>query len=95
MNGPELKQVSKLRAIPEDGVGSVAGLIEGAGSSVLVKTFTFDSPALLAAVQAARTRGLAVRVMLNPQRSSGTRANDAAMEALRAAGGTGPARTSP
>ena len=86
MNRPELKQVSRLMVMPEDGVGSVAGLIEGAGASVLIKMFTFDSPALLAAVQAAQARGLAVRVMLNPQRSSGTRANDATMEALRAAG---------
>ena len=86
MSHPELKQVSQVMVMPEDGVGSVAGLIEGAGASVLIKMFTFDSPALLAAAQAARARGLAVRVMLNPQRSSGTRANDGTMQALRAAG---------
>ena len=86
MNHPELKQVSRLMVMPEDGAASVAGLIEGAATSVLIKMFTFDSPALLAAVQAARARGLAVRVMLNPRRSSGTRANDATMEALRASG---------
>ena len=48
--------------------------------------FTFTSAILEAALIAAATRGVLVRVMLNPHRSSGSRANDQTIDNLRAGG---------
>ena len=71
---------------PEAGVGPVVGLIEQARQYICVKMFTFTSAMLVAALAAAARRGVLVRVMLNPHRSSGSRANDETLEQLRAAG---------
>jgi phosphatidylserine/phosphatidylglycerophosphate/cardiolipin synthase-like enzyme len=71
---------------PEDGTEPVAALIAGARASVRVKMFTFTEPALIDALVQAQARGVAVRVMLNPARSSGSRANDETLATLRAAG---------
>ena len=73
---------------PEDGVGMVVTLIGRARQSILVKMFTFTSATLVGALLDAAARGVAVRVMLNPKRSSGSRANDAVFEQLRAGGVT-------
>ena len=81
-----LKHVERVLVMPQDGIGAVVALIGSARRSLMVKMFTFDSPTLLEAVVAAKARGVSVRVMLNPRRSSGSRANDATMGALRAAG---------
>ncbi|HTE37933.1 MAG TPA: phospholipase D-like domain-containing protein, partial [Reyranella sp.] len=59
-----------------------------ARQSILVKMFTFTSATLLGALLDAAARGVAVRVMLNPKRSSGTRANDGVFDQLRAGGVT-------
>jgi phosphatidylserine/phosphatidylglycerophosphate/cardiolipin synthase-like enzyme len=73
--------------MPHDGVEPIVALIDAAKSTVKIKMFTFfDSPALFAALKAAYQRGVAVRVMLNPRRSSGTRANDETADALRGLG---------
>jgi cardiolipin synthase len=71
---------------PEDGLGPVVDMIDAARHCVLVKMFTFTSPALIAAVVGAHRRGVPVRVMLNPARSSGTRANDETLARLTEAG---------
>ncbi len=71
---------------PEDGTEPVTALIAGARASVRVKMFTFTEPALIDALAQAQARGVAVRVMLNPARSSGSRANDETLATLRAAG---------
>ena len=54
--------------------------------TLLVKQFTLTEPTLVEAVIAAHRRGVDVRVMLNPHRSSGDRANDETHAALRKAG---------
>ena len=71
---------------PSDGVLPLLELIGNAERSVWIKQFTFTHPALLDAVIAAHNAGRDVRVMLNPHRSSGDRANDAAYATLEAAG---------
>ena len=71
---------------PDDGVAPLLRLIGEAESSVWIKQFTFTHPELLDAVIAAHNAGRDVRVMLNPHRSSGDRANDAAYAVLEAAG---------
>ncbi len=71
---------------PDDGVGPVVDLISRARHSLLIKQFTFTEPRILAAVIERHRAGVAVRVMLNPKRSSGSRANDATFADLEAAG---------
>ena len=73
---------------PEDSVGAVVALVGQARQSILVKMFTFTSATLLGALLDAAARGVAVRVMLNPKRSSGSRANDGVFDQLRAGGVT-------
>lgn len=72
--------------IPDDGRGPLLDLICGAKLSLLVKQFSFDDPVLLDALIAAKQRGVAVRVMLNARRSSGSRANDETFARLKEAG---------
>ncbi len=71
---------------PEDGPHPVIGMIAAAQRSILIKQFTFDHPEILEAVIAAHRSGRDVRVMLNPHRSSGDRANDATEARLRQEG---------
>ncbi|ORA34949.1 phospholipase D-like domain-containing protein [Mycobacterium aquaticum] len=71
---------------PDDGVQPVLEFISSAQSSLLIKQFTFTEPSLVAAVIDRHRAGVAVRVMLNPQRSGGDRANDETFEQLSAAG---------
>lgn len=70
---------------PADGTASLLRMIGAAERSIYVKQFTFTHPQLLQAIVAARRSGRNVKVMLNPHRSSGDRANDAAFELLAAA----------
>ncbi len=74
--------------MPEDGVESVVALMATAMRTIRLKMFTFDSPELIAGLVASQARGVEVRVMLNPKRSSGSRANDTTVDTLRAAGVT-------
>lgn len=71
---------------PDDGVQPVRDLIASAEKSLLVKQFTFTEPSLVAAVIERHRAGVAVRVMLNPQRSGGDRANDETFEQFSRAG---------
>jgi cardiolipin synthase len=61
---------------PDDGVEPVRDFISTAEKSLLIKQFTFSEPSLLQAVMDRKAAGAAVRVMLNPKRSGGDRAND-------------------
>lgn len=83
-----LSHVARVLVQPRDGIAPVMALIDAAQSTIVVKMFAFTSPALLDALVGAQARGVRVRVMLNPARSSGSRANDEAEERLRAAGVT-------
>lgn len=61
---------------PDDGVGPVRDFINTATKTLLIKQFTFSEPSLLQAVLDRKNAGVDVRVMLNPKRSGGDRAND-------------------
>lgn len=71
---------------PDFGVQPVLDFIASAQRSLLIKQFTFTEPSLVAAVIERHRAGVAVRVMLNPQRSGGDRANDETFEQLSDAG---------
>ena len=74
-----------LIVVPDDTVLPVLGLVTLATRSVDVKQFTLDEPRIIQALLDAHRRGVAVRVMLNPHRSSGSRANDDTLAALEQA----------
>lgn len=71
---------------PDDGVGPVRDFIETAKKSLLIKQFTFSEPSLLQAVVDRKNAGVDVRIMLNPKRSGGDRANDATFDYFKNAG---------
>jgi cardiolipin synthase A/B len=71
---------------PDDGVDPVLGLIADATKSLRVKQFTLSEPRLVQAIIDAHRRGVTVRVMLNPHRSSGDRPNDPIFEQLQKTG---------
>jgi phosphatidylserine/phosphatidylglycerophosphate/cardiolipin synthase-like enzyme len=72
--------------LPDDSAKPIVDAIASASKTIAVKMFVFSDPALLKAVIAAKRRGLKVRVMLNAQRRSGERENDATRKALERAG---------
>ena len=84
----EKKTESHYRLIvqPDDGTPPVIELIDGAKKSLRVKQFTLTESAIMSALIHAQQRHVAVRIMLNPHRSSGDRANDESFKALRHAG---------
>ena len=57
-------------------VSSRCAILSSAEKSLLIKQFTFSEPTLLQAVTDRKNAGVEVRVMLNPKRSGGDRAND-------------------
>jgi phosphatidylserine/phosphatidylglycerophosphate/cardiolipin synthase-like enzyme len=71
---------------PDDGLEPVRGFIGTAARSLLIKQFTFTEESLIQAVIDRKNSGVDVRIMLNPQRSSGTRANDETYERFKGAG---------
>ena len=71
---------------PDDGVAPVVELIDGAQRSLRVKQFTLTDPDVMSALIRAHKRGVDVRVMLNPHRSSGDRANDESLQGAAHAG---------
>ena len=77
---------SRIIVEPDDGVRPVHDFIDSAQTSLLVKQFTFTEPELIEAVIGRHKAGVDVRVMLNPARSGGDRANDETFEAFESAG---------
>ncbi len=77
--------VHRLIIQPDDGVAPVVELLDGAQRSLRIKQFTLTDPDVQKAIERAHGRGVAVRVMLNPHRSSGDRANDETHAALKRA----------
>jgi phosphatidylserine/phosphatidylglycerophosphate/cardiolipin synthase-like enzyme len=71
---------------PDDGIEPVLGLIGDATKSLRVKQFTLSEPRLVQGLIDAHRCGVAVRVMLNPQRSSGDHPNDAVFGQLQQTG---------
>jgi phosphatidylserine/phosphatidylglycerophosphate/cardiolipin synthase-like enzyme len=84
----ERKTESHHRLIvqPDEGTAPVIELIDGAKKSLWVKQFILTESAIMSALIHAHQRHVDVRIMLNPHRSSGDRANDASFKALRRAG---------
>ncbi len=76
----------RLIVEPDDGVEPVRDLISSAQNSLLIKQFTFTEEILIEAVIERRDAGVEVRVMLNPARSGGDRANDETFQRFADAG---------
>ncbi len=66
----------RLIVEPDDGLQPVRDFIESAQKSLLIKQFTFTEDSFIDAVIDRKCAGVDVRVMLNPKRSGGDRAND-------------------
>ena len=82
------KRDSPLRSLivqPDDGVSPVLDLMAAAQRTLTIKQFTLDQPRIVREIMDAHRRKVAVRVMLNPHRSSGDRANDKTYAALKRA----------
>ena len=75
-----------LIVLPDDSAKPILESIDGAKRSIRIKMFAFSAPALIKATIAAKRRGVKVRVMLNAERRSGERDNDATRRALVRAG---------
>jgi len=78
--------VPHLIVQPDDGVAPVLDFIRLARETLLIKQFTFTQPELMQAVVDRKNAGVDVRVMLNPKRSGGDRANDDTFEFFQKAG---------
>jgi phosphatidylserine/phosphatidylglycerophosphate/cardiolipin synthase-like enzyme len=76
----------RLIVEPDDGIEPVLGLIASARRSLRTVQFTLDDPRFVAAVVDAHRRKVAVYVLLNPQKTSGERANDGTYRDLGRAG---------
>ena len=72
--------------LPDDSPQAILAAIDGAKKSLRIKMFVFSDPDLLKAVIAAKQRGVAVKVMLNPARRNGEDDNEESRKALLAAG---------
>ncbi len=76
----------RLIVEPDDGLEPVREFILSAQTSLLIKQFTFTEPSLIEAAIDRKKAGVDVRIMLNPQRSGGDRANDESYERFKNAG---------
>ena len=75
-----------LIVLPEDSSAEILAAISKAKVTLSIKMFVFRDLSLLREVIKAHTRGVRVRVMLNPQRRDGKKENDETRAALNAAG---------
>jgi phosphatidylserine/phosphatidylglycerophosphate/cardiolipin synthase-like enzyme len=76
----------RLIVEPDDGLQPVVDFIQSAESSLLIKQFTFTEESFIQAVIERKNAGVDVRVMLNPKRSGGDRANDETFDKFKDAG---------
>ncbi|MBV8966238.1 MAG: cardiolipin synthase [Mycobacteriaceae bacterium] len=81
-----LPSAPRLIVEPDDGTEPVREFIQSAQSSLLIKQFTFTEETFVQAVIERNNAGVDVRVMLNPKRSGGDRANDETFEKFKDAG---------
>jgi phosphatidylserine/phosphatidylglycerophosphate/cardiolipin synthase-like enzyme len=75
-----------LIVLPDDSAQPILDAINGAAKSLRVKMFVFSDPQFLKAVLSAQSRGVNVRVMLNPARRSGEEDNEKSRKQLAAGG---------
>ena len=78
--------ISHVIVQPDDGTAPVLDLIRLAKESLLMKQFTFSETEIMQAVVDRKNAGVDVRIMLNPKRSGGDRANDETFEFFKNAG---------
>ena len=83
---PQHRFATRLIVEPDDGLEPVREFIQSAQRSLLIKQFTFTEESLIQAVIDRNKIGVDVRVILNPQRSSGDRVNDETYEHFKTAG---------
>jgi cardiolipin synthase len=76
----------RLIVEPDDGLDPVLEFFASAEKTLLIKQFTFTEDSFIEAVIARKNAGVDVRVMLNPARSGGDRANDETFERFVNAG---------
>jgi phosphatidylserine/phosphatidylglycerophosphate/cardiolipin synthase-like enzyme len=76
----------RLIVQPDDGAEPVLGLLAEARHTLRTVQFTLDDPRFMEAVLDAHRRGVKVHVLLNPQKSSGERGNDASFQRFHRAG---------
>ena len=76
----------RLIVLPDDTAKPILDAIHAAKEALQIRMFLFTDETLLAAVIAAKQRGVKVRVMLNPARRSGESENEEARKALVDAG---------
>ena len=86
MHGKKAHAPHRLIIQPDDGAEPVLALLAAATHSLCSIQFTLDDPRFVQAFVAAHKRGVKVRILLNPHKSSGERANDATFEHLKRAG---------
>ncbi len=72
--------------MPDDTVNSITKAIDNAKISIRVKMFRFSDPGLIAAIIAANTRGVKVKVMLNSARKDPEEKNESTFQTLINAG---------
>lgn len=75
-----------LIVLPDDTINPLLTAIDKAAHSIRVKAFLFSEPQLIDALIRAHRRGVAVKAMLNPARSSGVELNNETRRSLEAAG---------
>lgn len=72
--------------LPDDTAREIIEAINNAEESLLIKMFLFSDPSLINAVISAKSRGVKVKVMLNPARRSGEEENEETRKILEEAG---------
>lgn len=77
---------ARLIIEPDEGPAPVREFISSAKKTLRIKQFSFTEPSLIEAVIERHKAGVEVKVMLNPQRSSGSRANDETLKQFQDAG---------
>ena len=82
----EIAMSRSLIVLPDDSARPILDAINHAQKSLRIKMFVFSDPAILQAVIAAKKRGVAVRVMLNPARRSGESENEDSRKLLAIGG---------
>ena len=75
-----------LIVLPDDSAGPVVELIHAARQSLRIKMFALSDPRILRALIHAHSRGVKIRIMLNPARRSGEIQNTGSRSVLRDAG---------
>ena len=72
--------------MPDAGVEKLLDILASAQKRICIKMFKLTSPTIVKALIAAQRRGVEVKVMLNPSRSDGSRANDPSAAKLQKEG---------